>query len=181
MRELGPATWTDFARVVEKHNGIWGGCWCLAFHISSRGPDRTPEQNRAQKEELVRSNRSQAALVCEGPEIAGWCQFGSPLELPARMTGYRKLGLEPPDWRITCFFVDRDHRRAGVARSALKGASGMIATRGGGVVDGYPNDPRGRSTSSSFLGSGTVSMFTDAGFSAAGWLGQSRALMRRSV
>ena len=29
---------------------------------------------------------------------------------------------EPPDWRITCFFVDKAHRRQGVAPRALEGA-----------------------------------------------------------
>jgi ribosomal protein S18 acetylase RimI-like enzyme len=30
--------------------------------------------------------------------------------------------------RITCFFVDRDHRRSGVAREALDGALELIET-----------------------------------------------------
>ena len=25
-------TWDDFARLAEKHNGVWGGCWCIWFH-----------------------------------------------------------------------------------------------------------------------------------------------------
>ena len=31
-RLLSPATWDDFARLVEANNGVWGGCWCMAFH-----------------------------------------------------------------------------------------------------------------------------------------------------
>src|SRR6266702_8637393 len=41
VRELGGETWPDFARIVEKHNGVWGGCWCTAFHLKhfhSQGP-----------------------------------------------------------------------------------------------------------------------------------------------
>src|SRR5438552_7100618 len=26
VRELGSSTWPDFERMVEKHNGVWGGC-----------------------------------------------------------------------------------------------------------------------------------------------------------
>ncbi len=37
-----------------------------------------------------------------------------------------------PDYRITCFFVDRDHRRNGVAGVALRGALELIAQGGGG-------------------------------------------------
>jgi hypothetical protein len=31
-RPLDGTTWPDFARLVERHNGVWGGCWCMAFH-----------------------------------------------------------------------------------------------------------------------------------------------------
>jgi GNAT superfamily N-acetyltransferase len=36
-----------------------------------------------------------------------------------------------PDWRITCFFVDRDYRHRGVAATALEGALREIARLGG--------------------------------------------------
>jgi GNAT superfamily N-acetyltransferase len=181
VTELRPESWLDFERVVEKHHGIWGGCWCITFHLASRGSDRTVEQNHSEKEELVRANRSPAALVYDGADIAGWCQFGPPAELPARMSGYRNLSLGLPDWRVTCFFVDRDHRRRGVAKAALAGALRMIATRGGGTVDGDPNDSHGRSTSGSLLWSGTASMFAEAGYRPIGALGPSKSVMRKEV
>ena len=66
-------------------------------------------------------------------------------------------------YRITCFFVDRDHRRKGVAALALAGALDLIAKAGGGVVEAYPQDVR-KKTSASFLYNGTRSMFERAGF-----------------
>lgn len=39
---------------------------------------------------------------------------------------------------ITCFFVDRDRRREGVASVALRGALREIAQLGGGTVESYP-------------------------------------------
>jgi hypothetical protein len=109
VRELGPSTWPDFERVVEKHNGIWGGCWCTTFHLNRSEEKQWTGKHRALKEELVRTNRSHAALVYDGANVVGWCQFGPPAELPARMSGFNRLGEAPPDWRITCFFVDREH------------------------------------------------------------------------
>ncbi len=47
------------------------------------------------------------------------------------MSGYSKLDVPPPDWRITCFFVDRDHRKEGVSKAALQGALRIIASKGG--------------------------------------------------
>ena len=32
IRPLSPATWDAFAAFAEKHNGVWGGCWCTWFH-----------------------------------------------------------------------------------------------------------------------------------------------------
>jgi len=133
------------------------------------------------QEKLVREDRSHAALVYDGADVVGWCQFGPPLELPGRMSGYRKLDVPPPDWRITCFFVDRDHRKEGVSKAALQGALRIIARKGGGTVDAYPIDTRGKPYSSSFLWGGTHSMFTKLGFRPLGALGTSKWIMRRVV
>ena len=32
MRPLDEAAWPDFAQLIEQHRGVWGGCWCMAFH-----------------------------------------------------------------------------------------------------------------------------------------------------
>jgi len=167
--------------VVEKHNGIWGGCWCVAFHLKRSEEKQWTGKHRALKERLVRANQSHAALVYDGADIVGWCQFGPPVELPGRMSGYGKLDEAPPDWRITCFFVDRDHRREGVAKAALEGALRMIAAKGGGTVDGYPIDTRGKPYSSSFLWGGTEAMFAKLGFRPLGALGTSKWMMRKVV
>jgi len=181
VRELGGETWPDFARIVEKHNGVWGGCWCTAFHLKRSEEKEWAGKHRTLKEKLVRTNRSHAALVYDGSDVLGWCQFGPPLELPGRMSGYGKLDLAPPDWRITCLFVDRDHRREGVSKTALQGALRIIAGKGGGTVDGYPIDTRGKPYSSSFLWGGTESMFAQLGFQKLGNLGSSKQIMRKVV
>ncbi len=181
VRELGSETWPDFERVVEKHNGVWGGCWCTAFHLKRSEEKEWSGKHRFLKEKLVRADRSHAALVYDGPDVVGWCQFGPPVELPSRMSGYSKLDEAPPDWRITCFFVDRDHRKEGVAKAALTGALRIIAGKGGGTVDGYPIDTRGKPYSSSFLWGGTHSMFNEFGFRPLGALGTSKWIMRKAV
>ena len=40
-----------------------------------------------------------------------------------------------PDYRLTCFFVDKRYRRRGVSALALQGALDLIAKAGGGVVE----------------------------------------------
>ena len=29
---LDASTWDAFAELVERNNGVYGGCWCIAFH-----------------------------------------------------------------------------------------------------------------------------------------------------
>src|SRR5262245_48658797 len=136
-RALDAATWPDFARLVEANGGVWGGCWCMGFHPEGVGRHKTPEQNRAEKEARVCSGAAHAALVYDGDACVGWCQFGPPDELPRIKN--RKVYLagmdgpdDLPDWRITCFFVGRGHRRSGVAATALAGALDEIGRLGGG-------------------------------------------------
>src|SRR4051794_31308660 len=176
VRALSETTWPDFAALAERHNGVWGGCWCMGFHAEGVGRTKTPEQNRAEKEWRVREGRAHAALVYDGSECVGWCQFGSPDELP-RIKHRRAYleGLEAlPDWRITCFFVDSRHRRSGVAIAALEGALDEIRRLGGGTVESFPEDSEGRSVSSSFLHNGTLAMFERQGFARTRRLGERR-------
>jgi len=181
VRALGSSTWPDFERVVEKHNGVWGDCWCVAFHLKRSEEKQWAGKHRALKQKLVRANRSHAALVYDGADVVGWCQFGPPAELPARMSGFNRLDEAQPDWRITCFFVDHDHRKEGVAKAALKGALRLISSKGGGKVDGYPIDTRGKPYSTSFLWGGTKTMFAELGFRPLGALGSSKWVMRKVV
>ncbi len=81
IRPLDAATWAAFAELAERNNGVYGGCWCMAYHpeVSRTGA----AQNRAGKERRVRGGRAHAALVFDDSGTAqGWCQYGSPEELP---------------------------------------------------------------------------------------------------
>jgi GNAT superfamily N-acetyltransferase len=163
---LSPATWGAFARLVEKHNGIFGGCWCISFHLEPGEGQRGAEAYRAMKEARVRDGRAHAALVFDGPDAVGWCQYGPTAELPniRSKKAYEEGVKGLPDWRITCFFVDRERRGNGIATLALRGALRVIAEHGGGSVEAYPEDVRGRKVSRSFLCSGTLGMFEKQGF-----------------
>src|SRR5262245_35624391 len=181
VRPLDQSTWPDFARLIEAHYGLRGGCWCMAFH--AEGLRTPPVQDRSEKEPRVREGRAHAALVYDGPPCVGWCQFGPTDELP-RIKHQRAYleGLEAlPDWRITCFFVDRKYRGGGVAGAALEGALGEIARLGGGTVEGYPEDTAGRKVSGAFLNNGTVSMFERQGFVRTRRLGEHHWVVARAV
>ena len=184
VRALTPETWDAFAALVEKHNGIFGGCWCIWFHPD--GPERGQgyEGNRSLKRTYVEQGRAHAALVFDGDQAAAWCQYGTPEELPnmKHRKDYESAGDPPPDYRLTCIFIDRDYRRKGLTWIALHGALDLIAQAGGGVVEGYPQDlSDGRRVGNSFLYNSTRALYERAGFSYVRPKGKNHTVMRRTV
>ena len=138
----------------------------MGFHSKGEGWGKSAALNRSEKECRVREGRAHAALVFDGVNCVGWCQFGSPEELPRikNKRAYLAANLVLPDWRITCFFSGKGYRGKGVANIALEGALEEIARLGGGTVEGYPEDTEGRAVSGSFLFNGALAMFERQGF-----------------
>jgi ribosomal protein S18 acetylase RimI-like enzyme len=184
IRPLSLETWDAYAALIEKHNGVWGGCWCTYFHEDEPAGSKDDLGRPGFKKRMVELGIAHAALVFDGDQAIGWAEYGSPVELPNIY--HRKerdaTGIDHAAYRITCFFIDRDHRRSGVAEEALNGALDLIAAAGGGVVESYPNivDPA-KKVSSSFLHNGTPPMFERAGFAFVQRLGKNKTLMRRTV
>jgi hypothetical protein len=181
VRALTPETWDAFARMMERHNGVFGGCWCTWFQTMPAEKERTYEANRSLKQRLVDEGRAHAALVFDEDEAVAWCQFGSPEELP---NIYHRKQYEAeldvlPDYRITCIFVDKKHRRSGLTEVALRGALELISQAGGGIVEGYPHDTDGKKTS--VLYNGTRGLFERVGFSYVRPKGMKNCVMRTHV
>jgi len=141
--------------------------------------------NRRDKEKFVREGKAHAVLVYEGGKPVGWCQYGTKEELPRIDAGrfYRKVARAGNDglWRITCFFVDKDYRRKGVARAGLSGALASIRKSGGGLVEAYPVTSKRMAAVDEWLWFGTPSMFEREGFKIVAKLGTSRVLVQRRV
>jgi GNAT superfamily N-acetyltransferase len=161
VKALDESTWPAFAALVERNNGIFGGCWCMGFHEDAKG---TEPPKRERKLARVRTGNAHAALVFDGDDCLGWCQFGAPSEVPRikSRAAYEKGLTALPDWRIACNFVGKGHRRKGVATAALAGALDLIAGLGGGVVEGYPEDKDG--VPAGFLFNGALSTYEQLGF-----------------
>jgi ribosomal protein S18 acetylase RimI-like enzyme len=181
-RPLDASTWDAFAELVERNNGIFGGCWCMGNHpeVSRTGA----AQNRAGKQRRVTEGRAHAALIFDESGTAqGWCQYGSPEELPGikHRRDYNKEAPPRPDWRITCFYVDGKHRGQGIARAALEGALAQIAGAGGGLVEAISEVTSGREAPGRFLFSATVELFEQYGFSRGRQVGKHAWIVSRQV
>jgi GNAT superfamily N-acetyltransferase len=181
-RPLDASTWAAFAELTERNNGIFGGCWCMGYHPEmSRA---SAAANRAAKERRVHEGRAHAALVIdENGAAQGWCQYGSPEELPdiKHRRAYEKEPPPAPDWRITCFFVDRKHRGQGIARAALEGALSQIAQLGGGRVEAISEVTAGRQAQGRFLFSATAELFEENGFTRVRQVGKHAWIVSRVI
>jgi GNAT superfamily N-acetyltransferase len=139
-------------------------------------------RSRQNKKALVDEGRSHGILVYSKDEPVGWCQYGPKEELPRIDSGfiYRRLSLDTGGkrlWRITCFWVDRRHRKGGVAGFGLRAALSSIRRRGGGVVEAYPAIRKGFPAD----WTGTLSMFDKEGFKVVAPFGKYNFIVRRTI
>jgi GNAT superfamily N-acetyltransferase len=177
---LDASTWDAFADLVERNNGVYGGCWCIACHVEFR---RGVSDPRTLKEQLVKQGRAHAALVFDEAGVAqGWCQYGTPDELDLKHG--RAYAAHPPplaSWRITCIFVDKRHRGQGIARAALEGALEQIAAAGGGLVEAISETTAGREAQGRFLFSATVELFEQYGYKRGRQVGKHAWIVSREI
>jgi len=190
-KELTRNTLPDFERFFEKRPAPGAFmCWCMYHQRASpsvaneQRPSRVTRvaRNRRQKRELVENGRSHGILVYADGEPVGWCQYGSTEELPRvdNTPGYRALAKGSGTkrlWRITCFTVEKKHRKRGVASLALKAALQAIRNKGGGLVEAYPIIRWGAYRD--YLG--TVSMFQRERLKIVAPFGKSNVVMRRVI
>jgi GNAT superfamily N-acetyltransferase len=180
IRPLDASTWDAFADLVERNNGIYGGCWCACNHTEFQRGVTNP---RPFKEELVRTGQAHAALVFDEDGVAqGWCQYGGADELMLKhQVQYRKYPPPTARWRIACIFVDKRHRGQGVARAGLEGALAYIAAAGGGLAEAISETTDGRRAQGRFLFTATAELFEQYGFARGRQVGKHAWIMSRDI
>lgn len=188
VRPLDASTWDAFAELVDRNGGVFGGCWCMSHHGTPDGLSYHQLKGidkRATKEELVRTGRAHAALVFDADGLAqGWTKYGRFEELPIIGQHRRAYHEDPPprpDWRVSCFYTDKRHRREGIARAGLEGALDLIASEGGGTVEAIPELTAGRTAHGRFLFVASVELFEAYGFTRVRQLGKWAWLMRSQI
>lgn len=180
---LLPETWDLFAGMAGR-TGLFGGCWCVHFHCLPDPPEREEMGNPAFKRMLVEQGVAHAALVLDDGEAVAWAEYGTLTELPniQHRKQWEAETVVPPDFRITCVQVRKDHRRRGLGSVAVKGAVAMVAAAGGGRVESYPHDlPPGKKMSASFLYNLTRTTYENLGFTYVRPKGQGNCVMELQV
>ena len=181
VRALDTSTWDAFVELCANSEGFPSGCHCIGFHEEGPTP-HAAEINRNRKHQRVLDGTTHAALVFDGELCIGWCQFGPPTEV-VRIKNRREYDktrtADLPDWRIGCNYVRAGHRRQGVAAEALAGALELIATMGGGRVEGYPEPAD--AVPAGFLFHGALSTFEQNGFVRDRMIGKHRWVVSRTI
>lgn len=179
-RLLTDETWGDFAGLVEANGGVWGGCWCMGFHVEGL-KGSSPAQNRERKRSHVERGTCHQVLVYEDGRCVGWSQFGPPAELPniQNRRAYERDADALPDWRLGCVFTDRRRREAGVATAAVGAALMAIREAGGGIVEAYPEQAEDRPPQrGAWFHTGPEALFAGFGFERVRRIAKWRWVMR---
>jgi GNAT superfamily N-acetyltransferase len=139
--------------------------------------------NKRAMRKLASREPAPGVLVYEGDQPVAWCALGPRDAFP-------RLGRSPllapvddaPVCAVTCIFVHRQRRGAGLLAAILDAVCEYAATRGYPIVEGYPVEPRsGRRAGSDTAMTGIASAFLDAGFTEVARRKRDRPIMRRPV
>ena len=129
VRALAPDTWEAYAAMVERHNGVFGGCWCTWFHTMNAEKERTYEANRALKcawsTRAVPTRRS----CFDGDEAVAWASTDRPRNCRTSITASstRRSSMSFPTTGSRASSSTRRYRRQGLSAVALQGALDLIA------------------------------------------------------
>lgn len=161
VRPVTPENWRDFVRLFTS-KGAPHYCWCSSY----RQRDAKHLDNDEKKQlmqELVSRKIPIGVLAFDGDEPVGWCSIApreSYIRLEKSRTMPRATPLTAPTWSVLCFFVARSHRKQGVSEALLEGAVAYAKRRGAKIVEGYPFDTAGISSTHR----GHSKAFESAGF-----------------
>jgi GNAT superfamily N-acetyltransferase len=183
VRELRAETWNDFERVLGSNGGA-RGCWCMHWRLSiAEWMEGKGEGNKQAMKELASRERAPGVLAYKGDQPVAWCSLGPRTSFPRleRSSLLASVDAEPV-CAITCIFVHRQHRGAGLLAAVLDAVCDYAAALDYTIVEGYPVEPRpGRRAGSDTAMTGIASAFRDAGFAEVARPRSDRPIMRRSL
>ncbi|MFN8412437.1 MAG: GNAT family N-acetyltransferase [Anaerolineales bacterium] len=156
--------WRDFELLFGAH-GACGGCWCMHWKLRGKAfSENTGDNARQMQKSIVDAKVIPGLLAYSEGYPIGWIAIEPRSQYP-KLAHSRTL--KPVDdqevWSITCFFVEKKHRRKGIPVELLKAAVEHAKKQGANIVEGYPVDAK-KDEAAPFIFTGTASAFKQAGF-----------------
>jgi GNAT superfamily N-acetyltransferase len=186
VRPATPDRWSDLVAVFGRRGEDPSWCWCRLFLRPATGEpsEPTPDNHDALRREITGAALPPGLLAYVDDHPVGWTRVGPRSGFP-RVSGNRALAKVLPEdpgvWWVTCFAVDSRHRRSGVGTALLKAAVEFAREHGATAVEGHPVDVAALSAArvaGSAIFTGTVAMFSAAGFTEVARTYPTRPVMR---
>jgi GNAT superfamily N-acetyltransferase len=188
VRPATPGRWDDVAAVFGRRGDDPTWCWCRRFLDPPREQADLPRGGRdnraALRDEVAGTTVSPGLIAYIDDHPLGWTRVG-PRDGFAGVRGNRALArLLAPNagaWWITCCFVSAKARKSGVGTALVRAATQFAFEHGATCIEGHPVDVaalKNSRTAPSAIFTGTVAMFTAAGFVEVGRTFPSRPVMR---
>jgi GNAT superfamily N-acetyltransferase len=183
--DVRPATadrWDDVATLFGRRGGGASSCWCQVF--VGAGSTGTPSKRDALHEEITHAIVAPGLVAYVDDHPVGWTRVGPRSTLPGVLGNRALTRVLPEDddaWWVSCFKVDSRHRRSGVGAALLRAAVEHAREHGATLVEGHPVDVaslKAARVSGSAIYTGTVAMFTAAGFTEVARTYPTRPVMR---
>jgi GNAT superfamily N-acetyltransferase len=147
VRPVTVENWKDFVSLFET-KGSPHYCWCTPYRTRDARHLDDAEKKSLMKG-LVGDGIPIGVVAFEGDEPIGWCSI-APRETYARLERSRTMPRVTPaatsTWSVLCFFVPRSRRKRGVTLALLEGAVAYARDHGAQIVEGYPFDTAGISS-----------------------------------
>jgi GNAT superfamily N-acetyltransferase len=182
FQPLTPERWQDLEALFGPR-GACGGCWCMYWRLKrSEFEQLSGEGNRAMMKAIVESKEIPGILAYSHGHPIGWCSVAPRQNFS---TLERSRILKPVDdkpvWSVVCFFTAKPFRRRGLTVGLLQAAVDYARRGGAKIVEGYPVDPKEKSSPDVFVYTGLLSAFLKVGFVEVLRRSETRPIMRYSI
>ncbi|MBE0683843.1 MAG: GNAT family N-acetyltransferase [Anaerolineales bacterium] len=156
--------WRDF-ELLFGDNGACGGCWCMFWKLRGKAfSENTGDANRQTQKSIVDAKTVPGLLAYSEGYPVGWIAIEPRSAYPKLAHSRVLLPVDDQEvWSVTCFFIEKHHRRKGIAVELLKAAVRHVKKCGGKIVEGYPVDSN-TIQPDPFVFTGTAATFIKAGF-----------------
>ena len=171
FRPVTEATREGFLAVFAKGGPSY--CWCMAYRATTeelkagRGPAR-----RTQMLGRIKKRVPVGLIGYDDGEPVAWVSV-------APKSTFRGIGGPEPEagqtvWSLSCMYLKRSHRKAGLGHALIAAAIAQAKKRGADMLEAYPVDP----DSPSYRHMGFVPAYEKAGFAEVAREGSRRHVMQ---
>ncbi len=136
VQAFNPGNREDF---FELHSRVGAECFCTAWWVPTweEWSKTTAESNRQTRMELLTKGEFDGYLIYADDQAVGWCQVGLRDRL-AKILEQFNLTIDPKTWAITCFQIDPQFQRTGLASQLLSHILDHLRKKGLERVEVYP-------------------------------------------